>query len=499
MAGIADVRDIVRGAQALLFGFGGRSVARAILIMIAGHLFGAAELGILGQTAAYAEIVAAIGVLGLKRSLLDMLSHRAEHGQSIEQRVVEALIVAMVVSVGLSAGLLLLWPLVLPANANLLPLLFFAVPAIAFTEVALTAIKYKRVIKWDVWSRGFTEPWGFLGLALLVYSLGIIEDGLVMAYVGSVYISAVTVGYGLIHTYGAKNLFGSAPKLQNCLQIPRKSVPVGITDLGVMMLRRIDILILGVFVSDTGVGLYYMVQQLATVPQKVNALFEPMISPVIARLHNRLDGNRIRATLVGICRWIFIIQLAISIPMVVYGDRFLALFGAEFAAGWLVLVIILLAELIDGVFITTETPLVFANPRIPPSLIIITLTIEIALIALFSNVWGVEGAALGFLIALSALGLGRLLMLGKHLHIQVINREYLVPLSVGGLLAITLCTARILIPPEQTLITLPIVVFSLICYALLIRKFALTKSDRVLLRALGQKKRRNGKSGKPRS
>lgn len=494
MTGIKDVRDILRGALALLLGFGGRMLARAALILVAGRLFGATEFGILGKTAAIAEITAAIGVLGLKRSLLDMLSYHEQHGLPVARRVVEAILVVVVVSFSLSAGLLLLWPLFMPEQQLLLPLLFFAVPAIAFTEVALTAIKYKRIIKWDVWSRGFTEPWGFLILTLILFGFGFIEGGLVVAYVGSVIISAFTVATGLVRTYGIAELFHARPMFRNFLEIPKQSIPVGITDLGVMMLRRIDILVLALFVPANVVGLYYMVQQLATIPQKVNALFEPMISPVIARLHNRFDAERIGANLISICRWVFVIQLAITIPIVIYGDILLGLFNPVFVTGGIVLAIILLAELIDGTFITTETPLVFANPKIPPILMVMTLGIEVLLIAVLAKYWGIEGAAIGFLLALSALAVGRLLMLSRRLQIQVINRSYLLPLSLAALMAVILVGAKTLIVPGHGWGSALIVLLTLFCYGWVIGKFGLTHSDQILLRALTQKRRRVGKT-----
>ncbi|MCF6292939.1 MAG: oligosaccharide flippase family protein [Robiginitomaculum sp.] len=490
MSAITDTRDILRGAAALLFGFGGRLIARILVVLVAGRLFGATEFGILGLTAAIAEITAAIGVLGLKRSLLDMLSYNVEQGLSEAQRVVEAIIVVLVVSFGLSIILIFLWPILVPGHEKLLPFLFIAVPAIAFTEVALTAIKHKRIIKWDVWARGFNEPWGFLTITLLLFWADIIKGGLVLAYVGSVSILATTVGYGLLKTYGLANLLQATPQLKNCLAIPKKSIPVGITDLGVMMLRRIDILILALFVPSSGVGIYYMVQQLATVPQRVNTLFEPMISPVIARLHNRFDASSIKANLIGICRWIFVIQVAITIPIVIFGDFVLSWFNPVFASGGLVLGIILFAELIDGTFITTETPLVFANPKIPPTLIVITLVIELVLIAVLSKLWGIEGAAFGFLIAILCLSIGRLVMLKSRLQINVINTSYILPLVLSIIMALVLIAAKFLIAPEQWWITTLIVILTIICYVLLIRKFGLSKSDRILLRAIKQKRRR---------
>ncbi len=78
MTNLADIRDLIRGAFASLFGFGGRLFARAMLMVLAGRAFGIEALGHLGQIAAITEIMAALCVLGLKRSLLDMLSLEAK-------------------------------------------------------------------------------------------------------------------------------------------------------------------------------------------------------------------------------------------------------------------------------------------------------------------------------------------------------------------------------------------------------------------------------------
>jgi O-antigen/teichoic acid export membrane protein len=490
MAGLGDIRDVMRGAIASFFGFGGRLIARTILMVIAGRAYGIEALGILGQVAAIAEIAGALGVMGLKRGLLDMLSFKTENGGRAETRIAEALGVAVFFSFLISTGLLFIWPYILPDHTKVIPFLFFAIPAITFTEVALAAIKHKRIIKWDVWTRGIIEPWGFLLLVVVFLWAGTIHDGLVVAYVGSNLAAALLAGLGLIHAYGLRSLVQSKPQLSNWFFIIRQSAPVGITDLGVMMLRRIDLIVLSIFVGPQGAGLYYMVQQLATVPQKVNALFEPMMSPVMARLHNRKDTGKIRSNLIGICRWVLILQLAISIPMVVFGDYLLSIFGVGFAAGATVLAVILLAELIDGSFATVETPLVFAKPKIPPTLIFITLIIEITVIAALSSIWGVEGAAAGFLIAITCLTAGRLYMLKKHLNINVINAGYILPIvfAVGVLAA--LAAIRHLIGPQQGLIIIAFYIAGSVGFIYLVKSFALTNTDRILFLALTQLRRR---------
>lgn len=497
MAGLSDVRDILRGVFASLFGFGGRLIARAILIIAAGRLFGMTELGVLGQVAAVVEIAAFVSVAGLKRSLLDMLSYRAERGLAAGPRVTEAVLVVLALSFGLSALLYFAWPYIVPRAEPMRELLFFAIPAFAFTEVGLTAIKYRRVIKWDVLSRGFTEPWSFLSFTMLAFFTGLISGGLVYAYIGSLLVSAVTVGIGLVHTYGLRELI-TPPRISQFVPILRQSIPVGITDLGNMMLRRIDILVLGQFVPDAGTGLYYTVQQLATIPQKVQGLFEPMVSPVLAQLHNARDATagrrRSKNTIINVCRWIFIIQLGLSIPMVIYGDALLSLFGPEFSAGALCLAIILLAELLDGTVLTTETPLVFSVPKIPPWLLVIALVIEVLAIGILSHFYGVNGAAAGFAIAVAALAAGRMIALKRHFGISIWSRAYFAPIVIAIVLTAALILARHVLS-NNGFVSASLIIAALALYALSVHIFAMTRSDRIVAKSMRARRRRKRRAG----
>ena len=484
MSSIADVRDIFQGALASLGGFGGRMAARLILMIVAGHQFGAAELGMLGQVEAIVVILTAIGVMGLKRSLHSMLSQDKKSGAPIERRVLEAILISTIVAVILTLAFSFVWPYLFHEHSQMPPLLIFAIPALVFTEVSLTATKYKRIIKWDILSRCIMEPWTFLGFAVALYYMGVIENGLVIAFSGSIIVAAIFGALGLIKTFGFKALFHEAPNLKNCFGIPRVSLPIGITDIGIMMFRRIDILLLSLFVGNQGTGIYYIVQQIASIPQKMNFLFEPMMSPVMAKLHHDFDINGIRMKLIGFCRWVFTLQLGITVPFLIFGDYILGMFGPQFVTGAIILSVVLFAELVDGSFALMETPLLFAKPKIPPLLIILTIAIECVAIYFLSKQWGVLGASIGFLIAMSSLAVARLLMLHKHLHINIIDRSYLPAIWVGVLVSSVLYATRAIMPFENAYIVISSMLAGFAGFYYLIKYFGLTKTDRIMLRRL---------------
>lgn len=489
MSDIKDVKDILRGGFASLFGFSGRMVTRAILLIFAGQVYGIKSVGLLGQVAAVSEILAGLCVLGLKRSLLDMLSAREIKNRPTHPVVFNALIVSLLAAMVLSTLVCFYWYHALSPDIQLLGLVWFAVPAYVLMEVALTALRYKRVVRWDVLSRCAAEPWTFLLAAVgLWYATGS-AFGLIIAYVLSLMASATVAVIGLSKLWGLKSLSSSGIQPSLWPDIIKQSAPVGITDLGTLALRRLDLIVLSFFVGPDGTGLYYMIQQLVTVPHKIGGAFQSMLSPVMASLHNQQDSHQIETKLANVCRWILTCQWIITIPMIVYGDSLLSVFGTGFAIGATALTIVLLAELIDGSILSVETPLIYAHPKVPPTIMIVTLIILVIAIAAFASQYGVFGAAIGYLIAISVLNFGRLLGLKAKMNMNILSFDFLKPLLSGLIVLAFMLSAKHALPETPPFIVITIAA-GLFLYAACIRLAGLTRTDKVLWRLLRRNRKR---------
>ncbi|MCK0070840.1 lipopolysaccharide biosynthesis protein [Kordiimonas laminariae] len=427
MSALEDIQDILRGALASLGGFGGRVIARLILMLLAGQLYGAEALGILGQVAALTEILAATAVIGLKRSLLDILS-QPDNEDKTSKIIKEALISSLLLASFMSIVFGVLWGYLF-TDIELPILLLAAIPAIVFAEVAGTAIRFQRIIRWEVIARCIFEPWAFLASATLFYWLSPSETGLLSAYAISALAAAFGIGIGLSKAYSFSAIFHTQIEIRSLYQIPLKSLPVGITDIGIMMFRRIDILLLSLVAGHGVTGIYYMAQQIVTVPHKIHQLFEPMMAPVLAKLHHGAKRKATGRKLSGFCRWVLTLQLALTVPFILFSSELMAVFGEQFYVGGLVLSLLLIAELFDGSFALGETALVYAAPRTPPKLILIALMIETTAIISFSYFWGAEGAAFGFMIAMVSLAGMRLWKLKSKLDITILSSNFLKPLT----------------------------------------------------------------------
>lgn len=483
MGALEDIRDILRGAFASLGGFGGRMLARLALMIIAGQLYGAGPLGVLGQVAAITEILAAIAVLGLRRTLLDVLSETNLTPTQVANGVKEALLGSLIVAATMSLILWFSWPFLFPDMQPPL-LLLFVIPAIAFADVAGTAIRFKRIIRWEVIARCVMEPWAFLLAALGFFYSGHHIGGLVGAYAVSAIAAAIGIGFGLHHAFGIMSVFRATAKWRKVFRLLKKSLPTGIADIGVMMFRRVDILLLSLVAGHQVTGIYYMAQQIVTVPHKIHQLFEPMMSPVLARLHHTQRSDLIDRKLSNICRWVYTLQLAITVPFIIMAPQILGLFGEQFIIGATVLTALLVAELLDGSFALAETPLVFARRTVPPRLVLITLAIEVISIGVLASFWDAAGAAFGFLIAMVSLMMMRLWAVKKYLGLNVLTVSFLPPLAFSMMIAMALVGVQTWQPLEQGFLFGSAIFFAVCLFLLMVRMVALNADDKKLLARL---------------
>ena len=89
--------------------------------------------------------------------------------------------------------------------------------------------------------------------------------------------------------------------------------------------RRIDIAVLGLFLSPAFVGVYYVAQQVASLPAKLKTSFEPVLGPVIARNLAINDLGAVAAQVRQVGFWILAAQAGIALALALPGHAVMAL------------------------------------------------------------------------------------------------------------------------------------------------------------------------------
>ena len=139
---------------------------------------------------------------------------------------------------------------------------------------------------------------------------------------------------------------GWRPDAGRLWRLARRNLPLAAADGVEWGSRRLDMAILGLFVSPAIVGIYYVAQQVASLPQKLKTSFDPILGPVITRnlAENNLAAIAKQVSQVGF--WIIAAQAGGGRGLGIPGEAVMGLVGPHFVGGTGALAFLLLAEVV---------------------------------------------------------------------------------------------------------------------------------------------------------
>jgi O-antigen/teichoic acid export membrane protein len=428
-----DLADIARGALALLAGFAGRSVARILFLFFAGNFYGAARLGEMASVIAVVEILIMVGIFGFRRSLMEILESAKDDAGRLYALILSALTVTAAIGTVLAAALALVWDYIgLNMKTAHYPLLAFIIPFIGLMEIFLTATRFKRRMRYEVLARSVVEPWTLALLTLAFYFAGNTAFGLLGSYAGSLMAAFAFSLYAFGREYEWRALFAAPFNMAFIRRVGFFSGPTAVVDAIGIAFRRADIIFLSLFTPDATVGIYYGVQNLATIVQKTRHMFDPMLSPVVSQTLSRRGSEGASEQLAQVCRWIFTLLCLQLALLAFYGKPLLTLIGPGFEAGARALVIVLGAEALEGTLASAELPFVFRRPWLNLGMTASGFTAHLIGLSLLVPRFGMAGAATSFLIAITLLNGARLVAVWRVFQIKLLGLAYFKPILAGA-------------------------------------------------------------------
>ncbi|HEY6917162.1 MAG TPA: oligosaccharide flippase family protein, partial [Allosphingosinicella sp.] len=373
--GNEDIAALARGGRTNFFGFLLRLAARLPFLFIAGRVYGPEILGRFAYAVLIVEFAAQLATLGLKRGLAQQLSSTDKEHVCV---VADALLVAFIAS-AIATVVLGLFPQAMFPNSAihglewLLPLIVFA---IAGSDVALAALAYRRNVKATVTARAVVEPWT-ISIAAFVLSYLSSRDGLIIAYVLSMVAALIASLIPLYRSYGLPH--GWRPGPGALWALARRNTPLAAADAIEWGSRRLDIAILGLFFSPAIVGVYYVAQQVASLPQKLKTSFDPILGPVITEKLAEGDKAAVARQVRQVGFWIIAAQTGIALALAIPGEAVMGLVGPGFVGGTGALAFLLFAEAIAATAVVSEAALVYIARHRNLMISILMLTVQAAL------------------------------------------------------------------------------------------------------------------------
>lgn len=481
-----DIAALAKGGRANVFGFLLRLAARIPFLFIAGRLYGASVLGRFAYAVLVVELAAQIATLGLKRGLAEQLA-REDRAQS--HVVADALMLCIIASCAATA-ILLVFPEAMFPNSGLngldrlLPLI---IVAIALTDVALAACAYQYNIAATVNARSIVEPWT-ISIASLVFYFYSARDGLILSYVTAMLAAMIAAIWPMLRHYGRPH--GWSPNPGRIWRMAMRNLPLAAADAIEWATRRLDLAILGLVATPSIVGIYYVAQQVASLPQKLKTSFEPILGPVITRNLNTNNREAIARQVSQVGFWIVAAQLGVALALGIPGEAVMGLVGPTFVGGAVALGCLLAAEVLASPAVVSEAALVYLARMRNLSISVLTIALQAGLtLALIyaarrlalPDLYVAAMPALALAISLTIASLAKTLLLARLLATRIaIWRASLVicglVVAIGGM-------GFTLLPQSLEWVELVIGIPAMLAvYCAIVWAFAFRDTDRALFR-----------------
>ena len=421
----ADMATLARGGRLNVFGFVLRLAGMVPFLFIGGRIYGPAALGRFAYAVLTVEFAAQLAALGLRRGLAQLLANAKKPQSCI---VADAMLVA---AIGSAIGMAILFAFpkaMYPTTAvhGMDRLLAITVLAISWTDIALAALAYHHDVTSTVRARSIVQPW-MITIVAFGWSYVSLDDGLIVAYVCSMVAALIAALIPLARCYGVPH--GWKPDLPLAWGTAVRNVPVAAADAVEWASRRIDLAVLGAFMPASFVGIYYVAQQVATLPAKLKTSFEPVLGPAIARKIAAGDRESVAKQVRQVTYWIIAAQLGIALALGIPGRAVMGLVGSGFTGGTAMLGFLLAAEVIAAAAVVSELALIYVARTRNMIISLAMLAFEAALAAGLILIMRGEGLPQTFQATGPAIGLCVALGFASITKSRLLSRKLGAPVS----------------------------------------------------------------------
>src|SRR5712692_6087270 len=267
--------------------------------------------------------------------------------------------------------------------------------------------------------------------AVMIFTLGLVAWGLgLWGYIFAQVASAAVVLVLLIRAVWrltpktARSLSAGFPPLEKEV-ISFSTVAFGVSFLEFLMAQA-DKVLIGFYLNAREVGIYAVAAALVAfvsiILQSVNQIFSPTIADLYTRGQRELLG-RIFQTLT---KWILGLTFPLAAVLIIFAPPLMRIFGHDFEAGWPVLVIGSLGQLVNcGVGSVGYLLLMSGNQRRLIRIQSVMAPVMVALTLVLIPRWGITGAAVAAALTSAVSNVWYLREVGRTLGLFPYSRSYL--------------------------------------------------------------------------
>ena len=246
-----------------------------------------------------------------------------------------------------------------------------------------------------------------------------------------------------------------------------------LTSGGIMMYSYADRVIIGYYLGNADVGVYFIALQLAALASFTTLALRSTLWPKVSRWGKIDEIGLVEESLSRAFSYSLILAVPVLAGGILLGDKLLYFFyGAKFAQGYTTLVILLVVQIVNifQFFFTTYLGALGCQKDAFKATVV-TAAANIVLNLILIPVMGIEGAAIATLVSMVLNAVLARRALSQIMTIRVEYGSLVNILIASGLMSLLVRGYRMFVPLSNVWLTLVPVVLGGVVYGILILKF----------------------------
>jgi O-antigen/teichoic acid export membrane protein len=488
-------KQIAKGGGIAFIGSVIGNIAGFGLHILLGRVLGSSAYGLYSLGASVWRIAQSVSSLGLNQGVVRFCAMYQGVGNKarLKGTIFSALVISLISSMLMGGILFALSGTIArelfraPELAWILRFFGIALPFYVLMGITTSFAQAFRRIDYQQGVHNVFRPLVNFALVGLAFLLGFRLAGAVYGFLISGVLSAGLGFYFLWKLF--PELVSISMTDHQSAQLLRFSVPVFFISISYLLATYTDRIMLGYFKKANDVGIYNAASatalQLTIFLGAIIGIFSPMVSD----LYNKGIRKELKSLFTTVTKWVFTLTLPLFIILALFSKDIMLIFGIEFVSGWIVLVLLGFAQLINvgtgpvGILLqmTGKQDIDFVNG-------ILLLCTNIGLNIWLIPLYGITGAGAATAVSLILIHTLRLIEVGKILKMTPYDKRYVKPIiaSVVVLLLGTILKVYSF-PSTQWVWISTSMILLLMAYIGILLGMGLDHEDKIILSAIKRK------------
>ncbi|WP_409557987.1 polysaccharide biosynthesis C-terminal domain-containing protein [Chishuiella sp.] len=179
----------------------------------------------------------------------------------------------------------------------------------------------------------------------------------------------------------------------------KKSTPILFSNVLIFINLSIDVFLLKKYYSSVDVAYYSTVMKLVTILSMVIISFNINITTKVSELFNLNKLKELQILILKNTRFVFLINLSISIILILFGTSILDFFGKGYSTAYFSLIILLFSQLLSSFLCSAPIILnMIGKSNIYFIILLISVLICLLMNIILIPLYGINGASVSFLV-----------------------------------------------------------------------------------------------------